>query len=78
MERCVRRLSNRYSGGAIGVGVAVGVAVGSGVEVTAGMRVSIGRGVASGWGGVLTHAASPIKKSRGHHHFAILTPRTHT
>ena len=58
------------------MGVLVGVDVGSGVEVAVGARVSIGRGVASGWGGVLTHAARPIDQRISQDHFAIFTGHT--
>ena len=55
------------------MGVPVGTEVGSGVEVTVGTCVSIGRGVASGWGGVLTHAARPSDKRISQNHFDIFT-----
>ncbi len=58
------------------VGVPVGSVVGRGVEVAVGARVSLGRGVASGWGGVLTHAARPIGQRISQNHFAIFTAHT--
>jgi hypothetical protein len=58
------------------VGVLGGIAVGRGDEVAVGARVSIGRGVASGWGGVLTHAARPSNKSISQDHFANFTVHT--
>ena len=76
MDRRERRPSNTNNGGAVGVGVLVGTDVGSGVEVAVGTCVSIGRGVASGWGGVLTHAARPSEKRISQNHFDIFTAHT--
>ena len=58
------------------MGVLVGIDVGRGVAMAVGARVSIGRGVASGWGGVLTHAARPIDQRISQDHFAIFTAHT--